>query len=178
MAKSIYTYYKERLIEIGGNNKCLFLKSIVRKNAYDIGRIFEGREDKVAELVEFLWTGRRFPLTLIGASERESILANLGIRDKDAVEGATEAEKKRLAKANSEARARAIENEIAKIKDLRREVEEIERETGRYENRYRGFRTYDSRRYAKSCRTAAGGDRVRNLYRIGIWGRIYYGNHT
>ena len=133
MAKSIYTYYKERLIEIGGNNKCLFLKSIVRKNAYDIGRIFEGREDKVAELVEFLWTGRRFPLTLIGASERESILANLGIRDKDAVEGATEAEKKRLAKANSEARARAIENEIAKIKDLRREVEEIERETGRYE---------------------------------------------
>ena len=133
MAKSIYTYYKERLIEIGGNNKCLFLKSIVRKNAYDIGRIFEGREDKVAELVEFLWTGRRFPLTLIGASERESILANLGIRDKDSVEGATEAEKKRLAKANSEARARAIENEIAKIKDLRREVEEIERETGRYE---------------------------------------------
>jgi len=36
MGKSIYTYYKERLIEIGGKNKCLYLKNIVRKSAYDI----------------------------------------------------------------------------------------------------------------------------------------------
>ena len=45
MAKGIYTYYKERLIEIGGNNKCLYLKSIVRKSAYDLGRLFEGRDE-------------------------------------------------------------------------------------------------------------------------------------
>ena len=45
MGKSIYTYYKERLIEIGGKNKCLFLKNIVRKSAFDIGKIFVGRDD-------------------------------------------------------------------------------------------------------------------------------------
>ena len=54
MRKGIYTYYKERLIEIGGNNKCLYLKNIGRKGAYDIGRILEGRGDKVAEFIEFL----------------------------------------------------------------------------------------------------------------------------
>ena len=37
MGKGIYTYYKERLIEIGGNNKCLYLRNVVRKGAYDIG---------------------------------------------------------------------------------------------------------------------------------------------
>ena len=59
MGKGIYTYYKERLIEIGGKNKCLYLKNIVRKSAYDIGRIFEGREDKINELLSFLWSAGR-----------------------------------------------------------------------------------------------------------------------
>ena len=76
MGKSIYTYYKERLIEIGGSNKCLYLKNIVRKNAYDIGRIFEGRDAKVREFVEFLRSNRKYPLTLIDASEKKQILEN------------------------------------------------------------------------------------------------------
>ena len=133
MAKSIYTYYKERLIEIGGNNKCLYLKSIVRKNAYDIGRILEMRESKVKELLEFLTEGKRFPLSLISKSERGELLANLGVKEKEIPEGASDAEKKRILKATKDAEDRAIENEIAKLKDLKREVEEIERETGRYE---------------------------------------------
>ena len=77
MRKGIYTYYKERLIEIGGNNKCLYLKSVGRRGAYDIGRILEGRGDKVAEFIEFLWTTRRFPLTLIGNKEKKEVLENL-----------------------------------------------------------------------------------------------------
>ena len=99
MAKSIYTYYKERLIEIGGNNKCLYLKSIVRKNAYDIGRILEMRESKVKELLEFLTEGKHFPLSLISKSERGELLANLGVKEKEIPEGASDAEKKRILKA-------------------------------------------------------------------------------
>ena len=38
--KGIYTRYKERLVEIGGKSKCLYMKSVVRKAAYDMGRIF------------------------------------------------------------------------------------------------------------------------------------------
>ena len=133
MAKSIYTYYKERLIEIGGSNKCLYLKSIVRKSAYDLGKIFEKRNNKTAELVDFLFTSKHFPLSIISAKEKDEITENLGIREKEIPEGASDAEKRKIAKAYRESCDKALENEIARLKDLQREVEEIERETGRYE---------------------------------------------
>ncbi len=141
MGKSIYTYYKERLIEIGGNNKCLYLKSIARKSAYDLGRLFEGRDEKISEFVDFLWSGGKFPLTLISNKEKASILRNLDVSDKgfkiqrdvDSGLNVDEAALKKLERIRREEATRAIENEISKIKELKREVEEIERETGRYE---------------------------------------------
>ena len=141
MGKGIYTYYKERLIEIGGNNKCLYLKSIVRKSAYDLGRLFEGRDEKISEFVDFLWSGGKYPLTVISNKERASILRNLDLSDKGAnikkdVESGLnvdEAALRKLERIRREESARAIENEIIRIKELKREVEEIEKETGRYE---------------------------------------------
>ena len=141
MGKGIYTYYKERLIEIGGNNKCLYLKSVVRKSAYDLGRIFEGRDDKITEFTDFLMSGGKFPLTVISSKEKNSILRNLDLPDKGAkirkdmesgvpVDDATLRKLETMRKNDA---ARAIESEINKIKELKREVEEIERETGRYE---------------------------------------------
>ncbi|MBP3592818.1 MAG: DUF4011 domain-containing protein [Clostridia bacterium] len=142
MAKSIYTYYKERLIEISGSNKCLYLKSIVRKGAYDMGRIFEGREDKLAEFNEFIFTQNRFPLTLISQREKKDLLENLGvdaaIRKKSvSLEGLSEEEAKKARIKNErtvrDETAHALESEIGKLKELKREIEEIEKETGRYE---------------------------------------------
>ena len=141
MGKGIYTYYKERLIEIGGNNKCLYLKSIVRKSAYDLGKIFEGRDEKIAEFIDFLRSGRKYPLTVIGSDEKKEIIRNLDIqiKTKKAEDGipplGEEAEKleKKLERERKNAAARTIELEISKLKDLKREIEEIEKETGRYE---------------------------------------------
>ena len=142
MGKGIYTYYKERLIEIGGNSKCLYLKSIVRRGAYDLGKIFEARDAKVAEFVEFLWSNRKYPLTIIDGKEKKEILANLDIQSKiDArIEKSTSASEEideKTVKKNERIRRdemnRAIEGEITKLKELKRETEEIERETGRYE---------------------------------------------
>jgi KaiC/GvpD/RAD55 family RecA-like ATPase len=142
MGKGIYTYYKERLIEVGGNNKCLYLKSIVRKSAYDLGRIFEGRDEKVAEFVEFLHSNRKYPLTIMGSGEKKEVLQNLDISVKtqslseDGIPPiGEEAEKlaKKIERDRKNAAKRAIESEISKLKDLKREIEEIEKETGRYE---------------------------------------------
>ncbi len=141
MGKGIYTYYKERLVEIGGNNKCLYLKSVVRKGAYDLGRLFEGRDDKISEFTDFLWSGGRYPLTIISNKEKNSILRNLDIPDKGAKVKADlekglavdEATLKKLERMRREDAARAIESEIVKVKELKREAEEIEKETGRYE---------------------------------------------
>ena len=140
MGKSIYTYYKERLIEIGGKNKCLYLKNISRKNSYDIGRIFEGREDKVAELLSFLWSGGKDPLSLIRREETHELVGNLGMVEEPETDASTagsveeyeRAERKRKKKITSD-QTKLIESEVAKIKELKREVEEIERETGKYE---------------------------------------------
>ena len=140
MGKSIYTYYKERLIEIGGKNKCLYLKNIARKSAYDIGRIFEGREDKIAELLKFLWSAGKEPLTLIRHEEIHDLAENIGSVDEPEVsevgistaEEYEKAQKKRQKRISS-GESKLVENEIAKIKELKREVEEIERETGKYE---------------------------------------------
>ena len=141
MGKGIYTYYKERLIEIGGNNKCLYLKSVSRKSAYDLGKLFEGRDEKISEFVDFLWSGGKFPLTVISNKEKSEILRNLDVSDKgaklqkdiDSGLAVDDASRKKLERIRREEAARAIENEITKVKELKREVEEIEKETGRYE---------------------------------------------
>ncbi len=138
MGKGIFTYYKERLIEIGGNNKCLYLKSIVRKSAYDIGRIFEGRDAKLAEFLSFLRGEHKCALTLVAPSERRALLENLRISvgPSESDDIFTDEEKAARQKASRDRRDkenRAIEQEIATLKALKREVEEIEKETGRYE---------------------------------------------
>ncbi len=141
MGKGIYTYYKERLVEIGGNNKCLYLKSVVRRGAYDIGKLFEGRDRKVSEFVEFLWSENKQPLTVIGHGEERDIAGNMGLpaRSKQAPDTSglspddAERAHKKFSKQRDTDTAKIIEGEIAKIKELKREIEEIERETGRYE---------------------------------------------
>ena len=143
MGKSIYTYYKERLIEIGGNSKCLYLKNIVRRSAYDLGKILEGRYNKISELMDFLWSDRKFPISIINAKEKREIAENLDVESKiekrrvslteDATAQETEKANQRNDRVRREEINRAVESEINKIKELKREVEEIEKETGRYE---------------------------------------------
>ncbi len=142
MAKSIYTHYKERLIEISGNNKCLYLKGIVRKGAYDVGRIFEGREEKLSQFNSFIFEKNRLPLTLISQKERSELLENLGVdvqvRKKTvSLDGLSDEDAKKARLKNEkiarDEALRAMELEIGKLKELKREIEEIEKETGRYE---------------------------------------------
>ena len=71
MNKSVYTYYKERLVEIGGGSRCICLKGIAKQSSYDLGRIFEGRDAKVAKFVDFLWSANgKFPFTVISKDEK------------------------------------------------------------------------------------------------------------
>ncbi len=140
MGKGIYSSYKNRLVEIGGNNKCLYLKSIVRKGAYDLGKIFEGRDNKITEFTDFLRSKSRLPLTVISSKEKSSILRNLDLPraakiKEDIAKGiiADDAAAKKLERVRREEASGAIEAEVSKLKDLKREAEEIEKETGRSE---------------------------------------------
>ena len=141
MAKGIYTYYKDRLVEISGKSKCLYLKSITKKCAYDIGRILQGRKDKVREFVSFLWSDNNQPLTLISTDESAEIIKNIDLparsKKEPDVKGLSipeaEAMQKKYEKNRDRDSQKALEAEVAKIVELKREVEELEKETGRYE---------------------------------------------
>ena len=142
MGKGIYTYYKERLIEISGNNKCLCLKNVVRKSGYDIGRILVGRDKKVSEFFDFIWSVDRFPFPLIGGRENKEIIKALGVheRDNDApiinldlTKEEAEKLKRKLDRQRLNDEQKTIEAEITRITELKREIEDVEKETGRYE---------------------------------------------
>ena len=135
MGKSIFTYYKERLIEIGGNNKCLYLRNVSRKTTYDIGKLLEARDDKVGEFVDFLWSSRSTPFPLINAREKRAILEKLESKEESikVERELSQLDKKERDKAERERENKAVENETARLKELRREIEEVKRETGRYE---------------------------------------------
>ena len=143
MGKSIYTLYKERLIEIGGNNRCLYLKGITRRNAYDLGRIFEARDSKVSEFADFIWgKSNKYAITLLSKDEGEEIARNVEAHSrraenaeegKESIEAIDEETAKKMRKLRVNEITDILVNEAAKVKDLCREVEEIERETGRRE---------------------------------------------
>ncbi len=137
MGKGIYTYYKERLVELSGSNRCLYLKGISKKTSYDLGRILEGRERKIGELRDFLLRGKKQPFPLVCPEESDAITRN--------TEGGTAQESifklyksgeelpERGDRLRKERERRALAAEVERLNALKREVEELERETGRYE---------------------------------------------
>ena len=140
--KSIYTYYKERLVEISGKNRSLFSKKISKKNSFDIGKLFDGDYEGISNLIDFLWKGNKDAFTIISKENNDRIAKNLGLEQKytrqktdlenlEGVEKSSEALK--LERKRREEVKRAIISQVSSIKALKREIEEFEKETGRYE---------------------------------------------
>ncbi len=132
--KSIYTYYKERLIEISGKNRSLYLKNFTNKNGFDLGRILEKEPVLSADFIDALWNGKAVPFTIIGKNTKD-IIAKLNISNKEDISGEIQDEKELIKRERQkkEALKRAVQQEVKNLRTLKREIEEIEKETGRYE---------------------------------------------
>ncbi len=131
MGKSIYTRYKERLVEIGGKNKCLYLSRLTKNASYDLSRLLEGRKEKSEDFLRFLFSGKESYFSLIEKKDHEAIVDLCGAvpsRGKRAPD--LSAETRKTVKKDTE---KAVEAEILALKALKREMEDIEKETGRYE---------------------------------------------
>ena len=133
--KSIYTFYKERLIEISGKNRSLYLKNFNKKNGYDVGKILYEDQEKATELISLLWNGNSTQFSLIGKETKDSVLKSSDIDSKFSENEtfSTETEKARFDRKKREYSKKIITNEVQNLKTLKREIEEIEKETGRYE---------------------------------------------
>ena len=140
--KSIYTYYKERLIEISGKNRSLYAKKISKRNSFDIGKIFDGDYDTINEFIEFLWRDRRYSFPLIKKDDKERLAKNLGVehdinlrrQNLDKLEGQQKSEEAfKLQRVAREETKKAILSQVNDLKNLKRDIEEFAKETGRYE---------------------------------------------
>ena len=140
--KSIYTYYKERLIEISGKNRSLYAKKISKKYAFDIGKIFDGDYDTINEFIEFLWHDRRYSFPLIKKDDKERLAKNLGVehdinarkQNLEKLEGKEKSEEAfKIQRVAREKTKKAILSQVNDLKNLKRDIEEFARETGRYE---------------------------------------------
>lgn len=140
--KSIYTYYKQRLVEISGKNRSLFSRKITKKNSFDIGKLFDGDYEAIAELVDFLWTKSEDSFNILSKEQNPRLFKNLGLEQKfsrdtesvDDLEGNAKVNAKaRLERRKREEYKKVIISQVNSIKTLKREIEEFEKETGRYE---------------------------------------------
>ena len=122
--KSIYSYYKERLIEISGKNRSLYIRSFSKKTGYDLGRILASDSEWADEFLDFLWMGKKDKFTVISPSI-QSLKKIFGGEP-------SEIEQPRPGRAKQPFNA-ALEREANSVRALKREAEDIEKETGRYE---------------------------------------------
>ena len=137
----IYKYYKQRLVEISGKNRSLFSKKISQKFSYDLGGLFADDEDKMTALVDFLWSGKKLEFEVIGKGERDLIYKNLNVENKLTrykttyldENGIEKTDYLKLERLKKQELKKTIMHEVSSLKQLKRELEDFERETGRYE---------------------------------------------
>ena len=137
----IYKYYKQRLIEISGKNRSLFSKKITSKFSYDLGQLFAGDEVLAKRLVDFLWLGKELDFEVIGKAEKEFVYKNLNVESKLSKYKTTYVDENgeqktdflKLERLKKQELKKMMIHETNSLKQLKRELEEFDKETGRYE---------------------------------------------
>ena len=140
----IYSKYKERFIQISGNNRSIFVKA---KYNFDIGAIMENRGD-TDDFLDFLWHGRRsFSLLndkvvqkMLKQAAKTDSVNEIGERlggDEAEVLAAEEItvdiKKKKTAAKTLSPLQKIVTGQLNNLRYLKREVEEMEKETGLYD---------------------------------------------
>ena len=113
----IYKKYKDRFIEISGKSRALFTRSIIKKYSFDLGTLMPFLD--LDAFYDFLWK-KKETFTLLNEKISKKISKN-SEKTSESVESAI-----------------SVTKAISDLKYLKREVEEIQKETGKYDL-YIGF---------------------------------------
>ena len=141
--KSIYTHYKERLIEISGKNRSVYTRSFSKKMGYDVGKVLEKDLPRQVEFTKFLWSGKRESFTLLDSNipSLRRFLGAEALSERLYGELSTQmlskedekSERARIEKRIKLTMTASLEKELGDLRVLQREAEDVEKETGRYE---------------------------------------------
>jgi len=138
--KKIYKYYKHRLVEISGKNRSLYSNRITNKFSFDIGKLFKQSEN-AQNFVDFLWNGKKLDFELLDGKSKNILYENLEVEKKlskynfniKTESGEQKTDNLKLERVKKQELKKAIIHEVNALKMLKRENEELEKETGRYE---------------------------------------------
>ena len=114
--KSVYKLYRDRLVGISGRSRSLYSKSISKRQAYNLGKLFEADADEAKNFIDFLWSDTRRKTKLLSTPQMFAYIKG-SVSDTPARDDIK----------------RILETESNDLRRLKREVEELEKETGRYE---------------------------------------------
>ncbi len=140
--KTIYKYYKERLIEISGKNRSLYSRKISKKYSYDVGSIICDDKDCFNDFFTFLWKGKKTNFPLIKKDIKDRIYKNFNLEENirplfNNARNLSLEEKRnenlRRERLKREEIKKTLANQVSSLKILKREIEEFAKETGRYE---------------------------------------------
>lgn len=139
--KSIYTTYKERLVEVSGKNRSIYSKKGNTKFSFDIGELLANDKDSVETLVDVLWGNNNnnfplinkdvvkkwFPTSKYEASIQKDSKYRLMLESNP-----TEA-KKLLSRLRNDGIKKVVEDYVKTFGKLKKEIVDLAKETGRYE---------------------------------------------
>lgn len=134
--QTIYKKYKERFIEISGKNRSLFTKSIIKKHTYDLGAILENFDSD--DFYDFLWQQKRHFTVINEKISKKIIKINVKTQPKE-VDFVYESDLPLVqTKVPTSDHTAFLSRQLTDIKYLKREIEEIQNDTGKYDL-YVGF---------------------------------------
>ena len=139
--KSIYTIYKERLVEISGKSRSIFSKKGNTKYSCDIVELLGSNEHMFKEFIKLFWNGNNASFPLVNKDVIKNLYLNsdeynnlinseeyLKLLKKDQAEA-----KKYLNTQANKTIKKMINDGVNAFSKLKKEIVDLAKETGRYE---------------------------------------------
>ena len=138
--KSIYTTYKERLVEISGKSRSIYSKKGDTRFSCDLAK-FLGDVRLYDDFIEGLWKGKHKPFEIVGKDTALSLYYSSNLEQslknspkyRSIMKKNPDEAKKELAELRNNELKKVVAANVNAFYKLRKEIVDIAKETGRYE---------------------------------------------
>ena len=128
--KSIYTTYKERLVEISGRSRSIYSKKGDSNFSCDLSKFFFNNDGLFEEFIKEIWKGSYKPFELIN---NESVVSLFNHSKPTLNKGNKKLTREEMLEKRNKEINKIVSSNVNAFYKLKKEIVEIARETGRYE---------------------------------------------
>ena len=139
--KSIYTTYKERLIEISGKSRSIYSRKGTTRFSNDLVELFGCNEEIFKHFINNLWKGNEKPFDLLTPELIKKIYDDSGMdsslkndaKYQELLKKSPDEAKKYLSRMRNKEIKKIIDDTVRSFSQIKKEITDIARETGKYE---------------------------------------------